>query len=130
LAVCLPVFFLIVFFFIESWRFMSFQHAIDHATFEAARRAVVPGATPAEAEARAQQILDAFGATTATISVTPTTFDESTEEVTVSVSLDYADVAFLFNPQYSLSYPDRVLNSTLTLDHENARVGRAGQGTL
>jgi len=119
-ALVLPVFLLVVFFFFEAWRFMQFQQAVDQAAYEAARVAIVPGATIEEARDQGRAILDSMAAPTATIEITPDPITDATEEVTVTVSLPHADVGLFFD-YFTAGYE---FVSTITLDHENARIGR------
>lgn len=120
LAICIPIFFAIIFFFLESWRAMEFQQLVDHAAFEAARAAILPGASASQARTRATEIMTAAGARNATIQVLPATIDETTTNVTVSVSINYGDVGWFFQ-YFGRAKP---LASTITLPHENARLKR------
>jgi len=119
-ALVIPIFFLVIFFFFEAWRFVQFQHAVDQAALEGARAAIIPGATVEQAVEQAEHMLFAAGATTATVQITPDPIDESTEEVTVSVTLPHGDVGLFFD-FFTSGY---IFNSTITLQHENSRVGR------
>ncbi len=119
-SVVFSLFMFIVFFFFESWRFMMFQQAVDQAALEAARAAIVPGATVEQANERASMFLNAVGASTATVATTPNPIQPTTEQVTVTVTLPYADVGFFF-AHFSQGY---VFTSMVTLDHENRRIAR------
>ena len=70
-AVALPIFFLIILVLFETWRFQQFQQAVDQATLEASRVAILPGATVQDATQAGRVILDAVGAHFATINITP-----------------------------------------------------------
>jgi Flp pilus assembly protein TadG len=120
-AVCCPVFFAIIFFFLEAWQFQEYQQAIDQAAFEACRVGVVPGATASAVQAKANQILSAFGANTATVTLSPAVITDGTQSLTVTVSLCYGDVGWF----YSYFSPTSVMTSSITLAHENARLKRA-----
>jgi len=115
-----PIFLTVVFFFFEAWRFQQFQQTVDQAALEVGRAAIVPGATADEALARGTQLLEAVGAQTAVLSVSPDPITETTDEVTVSVSLPYADVGLFFDFFAS----DHVFESEVTLETENSRIGR------
>lgn len=120
LAICLPIFFTIIFFFLEAWRFQEFQQSIDQAAFEACRLGIVPGASVATVRAKATSILSAVGASTATITVTPSTITDTTQSINVTVSLNYSDVGWFYQYFPSTS----VISSSVTLSHENARLKR------
>ncbi len=119
-AMVFPIFVVVIFFFFESWRFVQFRDAVDQAALEAGRAAIVPGATAEEARARANTILASVGANSAVVTITPQQLREDTDEVTIDVTLPYADVGLFF--QYFAS--DYDFHTTLTLDTENKRVGR------
>jgi Flp pilus assembly protein TadG len=121
MAFCLPIFFLVIMFFLESWRFIQMQQAVDQAVYEGARAAIVPGATANDARAGANVIFSAVGATSAQVDISPAVIDDQTESVTVSATLPLADVGWMF--QYFA--PGYVFQSTLTLPHENRRIGRS-----
>ncbi len=63
------------------------RHTADSAAYEAARAAMVPGATAAEATAKATSILNIVGTRGAKVSITPATVTPSTKEVTVVVDV-------------------------------------------
>jgi Flp pilus assembly protein TadG len=119
-AFVLPIFIMLVFFFFETWRYQQFQQAVDEAALEAARVAILPGATVAQAQAQGKKLLNGVGAPTATVNVSPNPITQSTDQVTITVSLPYSDVG-LFYKYFAKS---KVLTSTLTMDTENKRVGR------
>ena len=119
-AIVFPVFVALMFFFFETWRYQQFQQAVDEAALEAARVAILPGATVAQAQAQGKKLLNGVGAPTATVNVSPSPITQSTDQVTVTVSLPYADVGMFFK-YFAKS---TVLTSTLTMDTENKRVGR------
>jgi Flp pilus assembly protein TadG len=119
-AVALPIFFLIILFFFETWRFQQFQQAVDQATLEASRVAILPGATVQDATQAGRVILDAVGAHSATINITPNPILATTDEVTVSTSVSNQDVGLFFR-YFSQSAS---LSSSLTLPTESARIGR------
>lgn len=63
------------------------RHTADNAAYEAARAAMVPGATAAEATAKANTILQIVGARGAKVSITPAVVTTSTKEITVAVDI-------------------------------------------
>jgi len=74
------------------------RHTADNAAYEAARHVIVPGGTAREARRKARVLLRAVGARRFTIDISPSQIDEETEEVTVTVSLNYRKNAY-FLPQ-------------------------------
>lgn len=86
-AIIAPVFFLIIFAMFEFSRLNVIRHTADNAAYEAARLAIVPGATAADAVSEAQRLLSVVGARNATVKVTPPVIDKSTKQVTVEVSV-------------------------------------------
>ncbi|MEZ6090939.1 MAG: VWA domain-containing protein [Pirellulaceae bacterium] len=115
-AFVLPVLTLVVFASIEFFRVANMRHAIDSATYEACRIVIVPGATTAEAEARANKILERYGLNVADITVTPTVIAESTPEVTVKI-----DAAVSANAWYLTRFTGGVnLSAETTLLTERA----------
>jgi Flp pilus assembly protein TadG len=119
-ALVVPIFILTILFFFETWRFQQIQQVVDHAALEAARVAIVPGATAEAARAKAGQLLAATGADSAEITVAPETLLASTDEVTVTVEVPYSDVGLI----YQYFAPSHIFSSTLTLATENSRIGR------
>jgi len=89
-ALTAPLLFLLVFGGIEFSRANMLRNAAEVAVFEGARAGLLPGAT-------AQQCIDATNAelsilniTGASVTVNPTTIQQTTTEVTVSVSIPLA----------------------------------------
>jgi Flp pilus assembly protein TadG len=115
-----PVFMTVLLFFFEAWRVVQCQQTVDQAAFEAARIAIVPGKTVADAQARANLVLASTNATKATVTISPDPITEATEKVTVRITLPLSDVGLFFK-YFS---PDYTIESVMMLDHENARIGR------
>ena len=63
------------------------RHTADNAAYEAARAVMVPGATAAEAAAKAKGLLNIVGARGANIVITPSNITPSTPEVTVAIDV-------------------------------------------
>lgn len=63
------------------------RHTADNAAYEAARCAMVPGGTAAEAKARADSLLKIVGARGAVVTVTPATLTATTDKVTVAIDI-------------------------------------------
>ena len=77
-ALCIPILFLLFFAQFEFSRVNSMRHSIHDATYEAARRGIPAGATVADIQARATQLLNATSVKNATVTVTPGTITQTT----------------------------------------------------
>ena len=86
-AIVAPLVILIIFAMFEFSRVNVIRHTADNAAYEAARIAMIPGATAAEAIAEANRILGAVSARGASVTIDPPTIDRSTTQVTVDVSV-------------------------------------------
>ncbi|TWT99614.1 TadE-like protein [Botrimarina colliarenosi] len=86
-ALVAPVFFLVLMAMFEFSRLNVLRHTADNAAYEAARAAIVPGATTADARAEGQRLLTVVGARGAQINFNPATITRDTQQVTVSVSI-------------------------------------------
>ena len=89
-AIVAPIFFLFIVVSFEFGRLNIIRHTADNAAYEAARHGMVPGATAAEAIARANSILNIVGTRGAQVTIDPTTLGPDTEEVTVAVDIPLA----------------------------------------
>jgi Flp pilus assembly protein TadG len=89
-AIVAPIFFLLMLASFEFSRLNVIRHTADNAAYEAARHAMVPGATASEAVTKANTILRTIGARGARITINPTTLgpDVDTVRVRVDVPLD------------------------------------------
>jgi Flp pilus assembly protein TadG len=86
-ALTAPVFFLLLLAAFEFGWLNVIRHTADNAAYEAARTAMVPGATVAEAKAKANNLLGIVGARSATITVTPSELTPDSDEVTVAIDI-------------------------------------------
>jgi Flp pilus assembly protein TadG len=116
-AIVAPVFFMILFAMFEFSRLNIIRHTADNAAYEAARLAIVPGATAADATAEANRILRVVGTRNATVNVTPAAITEDTQEVTVQIAVPMNDNA-LVTPRFTGA---AVLRSSATLRTERVR---------
>ena len=87
LAFVIALFFVFVFAGVEFGRLTMLRHTADNAAYEAARSAVVPGATAADAIARANELVNLAGLNNAQIQVTPNPITENTSAITVAVQI-------------------------------------------
>ena len=99
MALTLPLLLLIVMISIEFGRMNIIRHTVDNAAYEAARRGIVPGATAADVESRAREIMGAVGARGVAVTVTPSVIDLNVAEVNVLVEVP-ADTNGFIAPKF------------------------------
>lgn len=80
---------------IELSRVLLLKHSVDTAAYEGARHAMVPGATPEEAIAAANQLLTATNLKNAIVTIEPAVIVESTSLITVRVELPMASNSWI-----------------------------------
>lgn len=115
-ALTAPVFFLFLLAAFEFGWLNVIRHTADNAAYEAARAAVVPGATAADATAKATTLLNIVGTRGATVSITPATLDVSTKEVTVAIDVPMSRNGLIV-PRFT---SNTTLHSVSTLRTERA----------
>src|SRR5687768_11826126 len=86
-ALTAPIFFVFLLGAFEFGWFDVIRHTADHAAYEAARIAMVPGATAAEAKAKADSVLGIVGTRAATVTITPATLTPETDQITVTIDV-------------------------------------------
>lgn len=86
-AVVLPVILLFFTASIELFRLSQMRHAAETAAYEAARHAMVPGASQADATAKAQQLMKIAGVGKINVTISPSVITESTPKITVTVDV-------------------------------------------
>lgn len=89
-AVILPIILLCFASMIEFSRVLLLQHTADSSAYEAARAAMVPGATKEDAIESANSLLQANRLRNAVIKVTPDVIQETTALITVQVDIPVA----------------------------------------
>ena len=87
MAFMLPIVFVLFLGGIEFARLQIIKHLADNASYEAARAVMVPGATVAEAQAIANNVMKIGGIKGATVTVSPNPILETTQSITVNVSI-------------------------------------------
>jgi Flp pilus assembly protein TadG len=86
-AIVAPIFFILVLGALEFGRLNVIRHTADQAAYEAARHAMVPGATVAEARQQANRMLRIVGARGASVDVQPNALGPDVDEITVTVEV-------------------------------------------
>lgn len=99
-ALVAPLFFLVVFAMFEFSWLNVVRHTADNAAYEAARKAMVPGATVAEVAGEATRILRTIGARGAVVSVSPDPIAVGTGTVTVAIDIPMQNNA-LVSPRFT-----------------------------
>jgi Flp pilus assembly protein TadG len=115
-ALTAPIFFTFLLAAFEFGWLNVIRHTADNAAYEAARTAMVPGATAAEARDKANAILNIVGARAATVTVNPATLSADTDEVTVLVDIPLNSNGLIV-PRFT---KNKTLRSSSTLRTERA----------
>jgi Flp pilus assembly protein TadG len=115
-ALTAPVFFLFLLAAFEFGWLNVIRHTADNAAYEAARTAMVPGATAAEATTKANNLLGIVGARAATITVTPPVLTPETDQVTVDIDIPMNQNGLIV-PRFTSA---TTIHSTSTLRTERA----------
>lgn len=113
-AIVAPIFFLFAIASFEFARLNVMRHTADNAAYEAARHAIVPGATAAEAIARARKTLNVVGTRGAKITVNPATLGPDVEQVNVVVEVPLSQNGWI-TPRVTRS---KTIRATSTLRTE------------
>lgn len=116
-AIVAPVFFLILMASIEFSRVNVMRHTADHAAYEGARAAMVPGATAAEATQVANQVMSIVGTNGAVVSVDPAVLSVGVNEVRVDIDIPLSQNTFVF-PRFT---SNRSIEATATLRTERVQ---------
>ncbi|MCA9263303.1 MAG: pilus assembly protein [Planctomycetales bacterium] len=101
---------------IEFSRANTVRNSVENAAYEGARRSILPGCTVAQVEDSVQDALNAVNVSGFAVVVTPDPIDETTEEVTVTVTARLDENAYTV-PQF---FSGREVASTCTLRRESA----------
>jgi Flp pilus assembly protein TadG len=86
-AIVAPIFFTLMLASFEFSRLNVIRHTADNAAYEAARHAMVPGATASEAVTRANSILRAVGTRGAKVTINPAVLGPEVDSVNVRVDV-------------------------------------------
>ena len=116
-AVVAPLLFFFFFTAFEFCRVAMIRHTADNAVYEAARVAIVPGATADEARDQAALILSTLGLNNVDIAVTPAVIRRDTEEVTVRVEVPIDGNSFVPNQFFG----GKAVQRELTMQREGIR---------
>ena len=114
-AIVAPIFFVFIITAFEFGRLNVIRHSADNAAYEAARHAMVPGATAAEAKAKANSLLNIVGTRGARVTVNPPTLGPNVESVAVTVEVPMAQNGWIA-PRFSAAATMRSV-STMRTEH-------------
>jgi Flp pilus assembly protein TadG len=117
-AMVAPAFFLLMLAAFEFGRLHVIRHTADNAAYEAARHAMVPGATAAEAISKANSILGVVGTRSANVTVVPAVLDPSVEQVTVTIDVPMNQNGLLA-PRFTRNTTIRAVSTLKTERVEN-----------
>ena len=109
-AMTAPIVFLLFFTSVEMGRVYMVRQTVQNAVYEAARRGLVPGTTDAQIRGAAARMLNAVSVRNTRIAV-----NQDSTQVTVTVSVNYNDVAWI-TPVF---FRNTQLASTLTLNKDS-----------
>ncbi len=96
-AVTAPIVFLFFFAAFEFCRVAMIRHTADNAVYEAARIAIIPGGTAADARTEAERVLGTIGVTNYNIQIRPAQIQRDTPEITVQVDVPLDQNSFVPN---------------------------------
>jgi len=115
-ALVVPIVFLLFFAAIEFSRVAMIRHTVDNAVYEAARVAIVPGATALDAQNEARRVLSSVDVNLPSIVVTPSRIERTTPEVSVRITVPLNANSFV-PPQF---FAGRSITRELTLRREGS----------
>ncbi|MCA8993473.1 MAG: pilus assembly protein [Planctomycetaceae bacterium] len=116
-AIAFPVMLMIIFGCVEMTQLNMLKNSLEHAAYEGARAAAVPGRTADDAIAKAEAELAIVNARDVTVEVTPAVFLDTTTEISVTVSVPLNSNAWVA-PRF---LKDKVLQRTCTLTRERIK---------
>lgn len=125
-ALCVSIFFMFVFGMLELTRYIYVGHAVQMVAYESARAGVTPGATVADVQTRCANLMSATGVRNYTMVMNPTVINNLTENVSVTILCNFGENSWV-PPTY---LTNRIITSTISLQHENMAYLRPGDTSL
>ena len=120
-ALTVPLVFMMLFGAIELLYVNMVRCSAEAAAYDAARRAIVPGASADDARAAAQLVLDAISVRNERVTISPDPITDTTQEVTVTIEIPL-DSNSLVSPRYMKG---RTLQRSCTLQREKMEISAA-----
>ena len=114
-AFALPILLLFTFAGLEFSRVNMIRNTAINAAYEGARKGIVPGATVADCEAAANDLLNFVEINGGTVTTSPSPIQPSTEAVTVTVTIPITAANSFITPEYFLG---KTIQSSVTLPRE------------
>jgi Flp pilus assembly protein TadG len=114
-ALAFPILLLFTFAGIEFSRVNMIRNTAINAAYEGARKGTVPGATSAECELAANQLLNFVDINGGTAVASPSTIQPDTESVTVTVTVPITSANSFITPQYFFG---KTIVTSVTLPRE------------
>jgi len=121
-AIAISILLLIVFASIEFVRLNMLKHSVEHGSYLAARRGIIIGAHKNDVIQVADDHLALFGLSGATVVVSPSTINDNTQIVDVTVNVPVAGNSWI-SPVYfggTISGRTRMLAERAAADMSNA----------
>ena len=121
-AITISLLLVIMFASIEFSRLNMLEHSIEHASYLAARRGMITGATKHDVESTAKLHLDLLGVSGETITVSPSKIDDDTRLIDVSIDVPLAGNTWI-SPVYfggTLTARTRMLTERVAADMAGA----------
>lgn len=115
MALTLPILFLLVFGAIEFSRAHMLQHTTEIAATEAARQAIVPGATADDCRNTCMAELGVLGIVDAEVDVDPSVILDDTSQVTVTVNIPVNAVNQMVLPTW---FYENTMRKSVTMQRE------------
>ncbi len=125
-ALCVSIFFMFVFGMLELSRYIYVGHAVQMVAYESARAGVTPGASAADVQTRCDNLMAATGVRNYTMVMNPAEINHLTENVSVTILCNFGENSWV-PPTY---LTDRLITSTISLQHENMAYLRPGDTSL
>jgi Flp pilus assembly protein TadG len=118
-ALALPILLLFVLGAMEIGRYNMITQTANNAAFEAARRCIPPGATPADGQSIGMTVLTAVGIKGGSVAIDPLTISNTTVHVTALVNVPLGKNLWTA-PFYFKSVTTITSSCTLTCDWVNS----------
>lgn len=114
-ALALPILLLFTFAGLEFSRVNMIRNTAINAAYEGARKGIVPGATAADCEAAATELLNFVEINGGTVVASPSPIQPSTDAVTVTVTVPITSANAFITPEFFLG---KTIVTSVTLPRE------------
>lgn len=95
MAFVVPIVFMLTFGALEFARINMVRNTIEDALFEGVRQSMLPGATETKIKTRVNAVLATTGVKSATVTVSPSTIQSTTQKVTVRIRVPMGSNSWL-----------------------------------